>query len=220
MPDVQREGHQVSPQGLALQQAIRHAGPNGITRNALVAVLKTTPKTVVMQAFKLRSKGVQILSAWRPTGGVYFAQQEWLDAAELKWREQVSSNLRQHELRRDAVRKADRAERRVVRAASKPPKPEPKPPKARKALKALDLLNPEAKTMIRRASVKNFGFGEKQPVPLMPAKTQYMAVITGGTKVTRAAPFVDQRWASDLVRRVVDPEQCSAWARAATERRA
>ena len=230
LPEVQREGIQVSAQREAMQLAIQRAGPKGIARDAMADLLKTSPRNIVMQTMRLRQQGATVLTAWRPDGGVYFAQQEWLDAAELEWRKHVSLNLKRHEAKRAALDKTRRAAARAVRVARKPaepepkpPKPEPKPPKARKARKALkapDLLNPEAKTMIRRASVKNFGFGEKQPVPLMPAKTQYMAVITGSTKVTRAAPFVDQRWAPDLVRRVVDPEQCSAWARAATERRA
>jgi hypothetical protein len=38
------------------------------------------------------------------------------------------------------------------------------------------------------------------------------AVITKDTKITIAAPFVDKRWLPDVVKRVVNANECRAWA--------
>jgi len=60
----------------------------------------------------------------------------------------------------------------------------------------------------------------RQPLPAMPIKAQTEVRITSLTKITIAPAFIDRRWAPDVVCRVVDPNECRPWARAATERRA
>jgi hypothetical protein len=42
-------------------------------------------------------------------------------------------------------------------------------------------------------------------------------IVTADTKVTIAPPFVDRRWLPDSVVRVVDPDNCREWARAASQ---
>lgn len=68
----------------------------------------------------------------------------------------------------------------------------------------------------RHASVR----AARQPLPVLPPKVSTEAQITGATKITIAPVFVDRRFVPDFVPRVVNANECSAWARAATERAA
>jgi hypothetical protein len=217
------------------------AGPAGISAQDLCTALVCSTAVLNQSRVKARNGGLQFWTLFRSiaAGGMYYATEAWRDAGAAQWQAQVDAAAKRRQdvyrARKSGVsveeRKARRAEqkraqRQRAREREKLAKPEaaaaakakPKTPKPAKAAPLHD-IGAHMRSVARdgRMVTKHQATFDRQRQGAIKATPAPVVVDYSRAKVTVCPSGRDTRFTVEgPVFSVLNPNDCRAWAKAAT----
>ena len=130
----------MTPQQQSILALIEAAGAAGVSRDHLATAMQTTPNSLKGQICRMREAGIGVYASWRQDGGLYFAQKDWKEAADVARSVQVKANRKARMARRDQKRvETQRLKRQAERAARAATVQRPRTVKPKKSAQCLVL---------------------------------------------------------------------------------